>query len=107
MVDTIIVPILTYACESWKLTKEEKDTLQTIFNGAIKTILNLPKGTTTTIILSETGNLPVEHIITKKQLLTAKRIDEVEDEASIKDATKEDQSSWRYMINEIADKYHA
>ena len=105
MVETTIIPILTYACESWKLTKEEKSKLQTIFNDAIKTILYLPKGTPTTIILSETGNLPVEHII-KKQLLQAKRIDEMKDEALIKDATKQDQSSWRNMIDEIADEYH-
>ena len=83
-----------------------KSKLQTIFNDAIKTILYLPKGTPTTIILSETGNLPVEHIIIKKQLLQAKRIDEMKDEALIKDATKQEQSSWRNMIDEIADKYH-
>ena len=106
MVETIIIPILTYACESWKLTKEEKSKLQTIFNDAINTILYLPKGTPTTIILSETGNLPVEHIIIKKQLLQAKRIDEMKDEALIKDATKQEQSSWRNMIDEIADEYH-
>ena len=30
-----------------------------------------PKGTPTTIILSETGNLPVEHIIKKKATTTS------------------------------------
>ena len=106
MVETSIIPILTYACESWKLTKEEKGKVQTIFNDAIKTILYLPKGTPTTIILSETGNLPVEHIISEKQLLQTKRIYDMKEDALIKDATKSEQSSWRNMIDEIADKYH-
>ena len=106
MVKTTIIPILTYACESWKLTKEVKGKLQTIFNDAIKTILYLLKCTPTTIILRETGNLPMEHIIIKKQLLQAKRIDEMKDEAPIIDATKQDQSSWRNMIDEIAVEYH-
>ena len=86
--------------------KRKKIKLQTIFNDAIKTILYLPKDIPTTIILSETGNLPAEHIIIKKQLLQAKRIDEVKDEALIKDATKQDQSSWRNVIDEIADECH-
>ena len=30
----------------------------------------------------------------------------MKDEAQIKDATKQDQSSWKNMIDEIADKYH-
>ena len=30
----------------------------------------------------------------------------MKDEPPIKDVTKQDQSSWRNMIDEIADKYH-
>ena len=102
MVETIINSILIYASESWKLTKEERGKLHTNF----KTILYPSKGTPTTIILSEIGNLPVEHIISKKQLLQANKIDEMKDEALIKDATKQDQSSLRNMFDEIAYKYH-
>ena len=71
LVDSIIIPILTYASESWMPTKKEKAKLQTILNDAIKTILYLPNGTPTTILLNETGFIPVEYTITKKQILQA------------------------------------
>ena len=87
LVDSIIIPTLTYACESWMPTKEEKAKLQTILNDAIKTILYLPNGTPTTILLNETGHIPVEYIITKKQILQAKRNDEMKSDNLIKDAT--------------------
>ena len=106
MVETIINSILIYASGSWKLTEEEKGKLHTNFKDEVKTILYPPKDTPATIILSETGNLPVEHIISEKQLLQANSIDEMKDEALIKDATEQDQSSLRNMFDEIAYKYH-
>ena len=60
MVDAIIIPILTYACEGWTLHKEENKKLQSIFNEAMKTLLCLPKGTPTSILLHETGNIPLQ-----------------------------------------------
>ena len=70
MVDAIIIPIITYACEGWTLNKEEQRKLQSIFNEALKTILYLPNGTPTTILLNETGNYPIEYTIKKKTSLT-------------------------------------
>jgi len=75
MFDSIITPIMTYACEGWTLNNEEKQKLQRIQNEAIRTILYLPRGTPTTIMLNETGQTPIEHIIKKKQILQAKRIE--------------------------------
>ena len=67
------------------LNKEEQKKLQSIFNEALKTILYLPNGTPTTILLNETGNYPIEYIIKKKQVLLAKRIDSMQNESLIKD----------------------
>ena len=106
MVDAIIVPIMTYSCEGWDTNKEDKNKLQTIFSEAIKTILYLPKGTPTTILLSETGNIPIEYIIKRKQILQAKRIDGIKGESLIKDATITNQSLWRTKIDETIDKLH-
>ena len=84
----MIIPIMTYSCEGWDINKAEKNKLQIIFNEALKTILYLPKGTSTTILLSETGNIPIYYIIKRKQILQAKRIDEMNEDSLIKDATK-------------------
>ena len=106
MVDAIIIPIMAYSCEEWNINKEEKNKLQTIFNAARKTILYLPKGTPTTILLSETGNIAIEYIIKRKQILQSKRIDRMKGESLIKDATKTNQSLWRKKIDETIDKLH-
>ena len=106
MVEAIIIPIMTYSCEGWDINKEEQNKLQTIFNEALKTILYLPKGTATTILLNETGNIPIEYIIKRKQVLQAKRIDGMEGDSLIKDATKTNQSLWRKKIDETIDKLH-
>ena len=106
MVEAIIIPIMTYSCEGWDINKEEQNKLQTIFNEALKTILYLPKGTATTILLSETGNIPIEYIIKRKQVLQAKRIDGMEGDSLIKDATKTNQSLWRKKIDVTIDKLH-
>ena len=76
-------------------TKEEMRKLQSIFNEALKTILNLPLGTSTTILLNEIGNVTIESTIEKKQILQIKRIEEMKEESLIKDITKTDQSTWR------------
>ena len=106
MVDAIIIPILTYACEGWTLNKEEKKKLQSIFNEAMKTLLCLPKGTPTTILLHETGNIPLEYTIKKKSILQAKRIDQMEEESLIKDITKTETSIWKKNIEETTKEFH-
>ena len=106
MVDAIIIPILTYACEGWTLNKEEKKKLQSIFNEALKTLLCLPKGTPTTILLHETGNIPLEYTIKKKAILQAKRIEQMEEESLIKDITKTETSIWKKNIEETTKEFH-
>ena len=97
MVDAIIIPIMTYACEGWTTNKEENKRPQCIFNEAIKTLLFLPKGTPTMILLNETGNIPIEYTIKIKKILQAKRIDQMKEESLIKDATQAKTRTWRNM----------
>ena len=102
MVDAIIIPIMTYACEGWTTNKEENKRLQRIFNETIKTLLFLPKGTPTTILLNETGNIPIEYTIKIKKILQAKRIDQMKEESLIKDATQAKASTWRKHVIDLA-----
>ena len=106
MVDAIIIPIMTYACEGWTTNKEENKRLQYIFNETIKTLLFLPKGTPTTILLNETGNIPIEYTIKIKKILQAKRIDQMKEESLIKDATQAKTSTWRKHVIDLAKELH-
>ena len=62
-IDATIIPIFTYAAEGGNYTKEEIEKTQTIFNEALKTILFIPQGTPTTLLLNETGYPSIEDII--------------------------------------------
>ena len=106
MVDAIIIPIMTYACEGWTTNKEENKRLQCIFNEAIKTLLFLPKGTPTMILLNETGDIPIEYTIKIKKILQAKRIDQMKEESIIKDATQAKASTWRKHVIYLAKQLH-
>ena len=106
VVNAILIPILTYACEAWTLDKEEENKLQAIFDEAIKTIISLPKGTPTTILLHDTGNYPIELTIKNKKILHAKRVDSMKGDALIKDVTTPNSSVWRREINWIAEEFN-
>ena len=106
MVDATIIPIITYACEGWTINKEEKNKLQSIFNDSIKTLLHLPKGTPTTILLNETGNIPVEYLLKKILILHAKRIATMKKESLIKDITEDKSSSRKKRTEEVAKEFH-
>ena len=68
LVETSIIPIITYVSECWKMTQEDRRLTQTIFNNALKEILRLPQGTPTTIMLAETGFLPINLIMKEKKI---------------------------------------
>ena len=106
MVDAIITPIITYACEGWTINKKEKNKLQSIFNDSLKTLLHLPKGTPTTILLNETGNIPIEYLLKKKLILQAKRIAMMKEESLVKDITEDESSSWKKRTEEVAKEFH-
>ena len=87
LVDATIIPTLTYAAKRWNYTKEEIEKTQTIFNEALKTILFLPQGTPTTILLNETGYSAIEDIIKKKRIMQAQRLSNMKKNPLIKKMT--------------------
>ena len=74
LVETIMIPIITYGSESWEPKKKEIAQIDTIFNKALKTILQLPDQTPTAILLAETGFLTIEMNVNKKKIMHANRV---------------------------------
>ena len=60
---------MTYGSEGWNFSKKEENQLQTVHNRAIKTILALPQGTPTNILLTETGQVPLKYTMKKKKIM--------------------------------------
>ena len=106
LVETTIIPILTYESEGWKLTKGEYEQLQTIFNKALKDILKLPQGTPTQILLGETGFQPINLIINKKRLMQSNRIEQMDENKLIKIITGRRNNQWTEETKEIIEKYN-
>ncbi len=105
LIETSIIPIITYGSEGWNPNKEERELIQTIFNNALKDILQLPQGTPTTILLAETGFIPIEMIIKKKKMNQQIRIMEKPEEKLIKKATRGRNSQWTEQIKTIEEEY--
>ena len=106
LVNTTIIPIITYGSESWRPTKKEVDQVQKIYNESIKTILKLPQGTPTTILLGETGSIPIRHIIKKKKIMQQQRINKKGRETLIRRITEDKTSIWHNGMEQIKKEYN-
>ncbi len=105
LVETTIIPIITYAAEGWTWNKGERKKAQTLFNQSLKTILHLPKGTPTTILLAETGFQPIEHIVNKKRIMQAQRIKNKHEEKLVRKIAMNKESIWMKDTEETLQKY--
>ncbi len=106
LIEASIIPIITYASESWNPTKKELEEIQTIFNKILREVLRIPDSTPTTILLQETGFLPIEKIIEKKRIMQNLRIQKMNEEKFIKKITRENQSNWKKRTDELLKKYN-
>ena len=66
MVETCIIPIITYAGETRTPNKTENKQLNNILDNIIKRILMVPRTTPREVLYIETGLMDIEHITQKK-----------------------------------------
>ena len=74
LVQTCLIPILTYGAETWMPTKAELTKVQRILYNPIKRILKAPMTTPSEIITAETGIWDIETQVAKKQITYYHRI---------------------------------
>ena len=95
LTDAVIIPIIAYEAESWDATKKQIEEIQKTLNNCLKTILCLPQGTPTQILLAETGYLPIQYYIYKKRIMQWHRIQKRNETALIKKITQGNSSTWK------------
>ena len=66
LIESIVIPIITYGSESWNPSKTEYGRLERILHKALKITLGVPQTTPTTILMTETAFLSIELMINKK-----------------------------------------
>lgn len=104
LVETTIIPTLTYGAEGWEPSKKELERIQGIFNNVLKTIIKVPQGTPTVTLLAETGFLPIQLVINKKRIMQAHRILNKKKPGLIQRVTN-GESIWKEGIRELQQTY--
>ena len=78
LVETCIIPIITYGADSRTTTHKESQKIQTIMNNIIKRILHVPQSTPNDAITIETGILNIQTITEIKQRNSHMRINKMD-----------------------------
>ena len=105
LVETCIIPIITYGAESTTTTHKESQKIQTIMNNIIKRILQVPQSTPNDAITIETGILNIQTITEIKQLNSHMRINKMDQNREIKQ-TWNNSKRWKQHIDKINKKYN-
>ena len=75
LVETILIPKVIYACETWtNLTKKNINDLERLQKDALTLINGLPKSTPYDGLIYECGLMPMEYRIKEKRLLYLQKI---------------------------------
>jgi hypothetical protein len=74
LIETCIIPIITYGAETWNLKKQEKTELNKILDQIIKRILKVPITTPRETLYMETGLLDIDTITKRKRLTMEERL---------------------------------
>ena len=99
LINTCLIPILTYGAEAWVPTKAEVVQAQRIMNNAIKRILRAQMTTPSEIITAETGIWDIETQVAKKQIIYYHRIRTTKNpESQIFKTITDPKNPWRKRV---------
>ena len=104
-VRTCIVPIITYASETWEPNKGEQKKLNQILDKIIKRILMTPEATPREALYIETGLLDVETMIDIKRLNMMARLNREKSDLMTA-VLSNPQSKWMKRTTEVMEKYN-
>jgi hypothetical protein len=68
LVETCILPVITYGSETWEPTKKETNSLNQILDNILKRILKVPTTTPRDSFYIETGLIDIEHTRIQKRI---------------------------------------
>ena len=104
LVKTCIIPIITYACETWEPMKTEMKKLNQTLDKVIKRILMTPGSTPREALYIETGLLDIETIIDVKRLSMMARLNR-EKSQIMAEILENPESKWMGKTKEVMEKY--
>ena len=94
LLETCIIPIITYGSETWTPTKAQTKKLNTILDNVIKRILMIPQSTPRECLYSELQIMDIEHTILLKRLNYTKTLSNKPNKAIETIMTDKGENSW-------------
>ena len=104
LISTCIIPIITYASETWNMSKSERKKLNQELDKIIKRILMTPHSTPREALYMETGLLDVETIVDSKRLNVKARLNRNKSEMMDK-VLKHHGCQWELVNKRTMEKY--
>ena len=104
LVQTCIIPIITYASETWEPNKGEMKKLNQILDKILKRILMTPEATPREALYIETGLLDIERIMDVKRLNMMARLNRNKSELMAA-VLNNPECKWMKRTKEIMNKY--
>ena len=104
MLETCIIPILTYGGETRTPTTKENKEINNILDNIIKRILMVPRTTPREVLYIETGLLDVEHICMRNRINMEKRLNMTPDSITYKAKENGAKYGWKYETEKTKNK---
>ena len=106
LVNTCIIPIVTYAAEAWIPTQKEIKDLQKIVDNVIKRILNAPITTPSESIRLETGIESIETAIDRKQIMYYHKVRNNTNDSNVQRIMTDRNNEWAKKLSVKLNKYN-
>ena len=94
LIETCIIPIITYRSETWETTKKENKATNQILDNILKRILKVPNSTPREALYIETGILDIEHTRKKLRIGMLHRLDKAKSILLDKILQNQHEKSW-------------
>ena len=104
LVETCIVPILTYGGETRTPTKKENKEINNILDNIIKRIIMVPRTTPREVLYIETGLMDIEHICMRNRINMEKRLNLTPDSITYKAKENGAKYGWKYETEKLKTK---
>ena len=105
LIETCIIPIITYACETWEPNKQEMKKLNQTLDKILRRVLMTPDATPRQALYIETGLLDIETIIDKKRLCMMARLKHNRSEM-MNSVLNNPECKWMKKTKETMEKYN-
>ena len=104
LIETCIIPIITYGAETRLPTKKEEEKIQSILNNILKRALKIPQSTPNDALITELGIMDINSITTIRQLNNYIRITKMDNNSITKNVLL-NSNRWMKQIRKLKEDY--